>query len=88
MAFVGGSAWAMARDISEGFVTLSAPAIRKWEAGDFALLQQELEKLAREARGVQVDLDDTTAIQSKNRRLQRISSALALLQAQRLRRFR
>jgi hypothetical protein len=49
-------------------------------------LQFELERLARDIRAEQVPLDDIPALQARNRRLSRITSAMQAIQAARAKR--
>ena len=74
--FVGGSAWAMAQQISEGFILGSERTYKRLERGELDKLAFEMEKLLREVRGEQVPIDDVTAIQQKNRKTSRLMGAL------------
>ncbi len=74
--FLGGSAYAMSREISEGYILLSPNSLKKYSNMEIRELQRELEKNQREVRAEQPPLDDLNAIKKKNRRIQRISSAL------------
>jgi hypothetical protein len=74
--FLGGSAYAMSREISEGYILISPNSLKKYSNLEIRELQRELEKIQREARAEQPPLDDLNAIKKKNRKIQRISSAL------------
>ena len=77
--FLGGSAYAMSRDIAEGFVLLNANLLKKFTAPELAQLRQQLEKVQKEVRAEQPSLDDIQAIQKRGRKISRISSALLVL---------
>ena len=78
-SFMGGSAYAMSRDIAEGYVLLNATLLKKFSDAELAKLRQELEKVQREIRADQPPLDDIQAIQKRGRKISRISSALLIL---------
>lgn len=78
-------AWKSAADLAEGYLTLNSVMLKKFEAHELAALQAELERAARETRGTVVAQDDADASQKKNRRLLRISQALTVIQAFRVR---
>jgi len=77
--FMGGSAYAMSRDIAEGYVLLNSTLLKKFSNAELAKLRQELEKVQREIRADQPPLDDIQAIQKRGRKISRISSALLIL---------
>jgi len=77
--FLGGSAYAMSRDIAEGYVLLNANLLKKFTAPELAQLRQQLEKVQKEVRAEQPSLDDIQAIQKRGRKISRISSALLVL---------
>jgi hypothetical protein len=77
--FLGGSAYAMSRDIAEGYVLLSAALLKSFSASELMQLRQQLEKVQREIRADQPASDDVQAIQRRGRKISRISSALLVL---------
>jgi len=77
--FMGGSAPAMANQIVEGYILLSANTLRGFTPGELMLLRVELEKLQREARAVVPPQDDALAQQARNRKIARLSSALQIV---------
>ncbi len=83
MAFPGGSAYAMARDIAGGFTTVSDRTFRSMTRPDLDLLGFEIDRHLRELRGEPAPQDDIPGIQQRNRRLQRLSSALVVLRGYR-----
>jgi hypothetical protein len=77
--FMGGSAPAMANQVAEGFILLSANSLKGFSPGDLSLLRTELDKLAREARSEVPPADDALANQSRNRRIGRLNSAMQVV---------
>jgi len=84
--FLGGSAYAMSRDIAEGYVLLSAPLLKGFTHSELAQLRQQLEKVQREIRADQPAADDIQAIQRRGRKISRISSALLVIDTLKMRR--
>jgi hypothetical protein len=77
--FMGGSAPAMANQIAEGFILLSANTLRGFTPGDLGLLRTELDKLQRDARAEVPPADDALANQARNRRIARLASAMQIV---------
>ena len=77
-------AWKVASDVTEGFLTLNSVMLRKYEAHELVALQAELDRSAREIRGTIVAQDDLEGSQKRNRKLLRISQALTVIQAYRI----
>ena len=80
--FMGGSAPAMAGQISDGNILLSAATLRGYSVGDLQVLRMELEKLLRTARAEVPPQDDAQAQAARNRRIARLSSSLQVVGAQ------
>lgn len=78
--FIGGSAYAMSRDVAEGLILLNANSLKKFTPAELKQLQFELDKVQKEARADQPALDDTQAIQRRGRKLSRITTALQIIQ--------
>ncbi len=78
-------AWKVAADIAEGYVMLNPPFLKKYERHEVDALGKEMEKLARDLRGLVVAPDDAEANQAKNRKLLRLSQATVVLQNWRMR---
>ena len=79
MAFPGGSAWAMARDIAEGYSLVTERTFRTLTRAELDQLTFEMDRHTRELRGDQPSLDDQAAIQLRQRRLQRLNQAGVVL---------
>jgi hypothetical protein len=84
--FPGGSAYAMAKDIAEGYLLVT-------ERTYLRLLPQELDQLAfemdrsmRDIRGDQPAIDDMPAVKTRNRKLQRLTNAMMMLRSVQARR--
>lgn len=86
--FMGGSAWKMAQDITEGYITINLTNLKKFTIQDLRQLAFELGKFERSIRGEQVDINDIDAVKGKNRRLQRISHALTIMRDFSFKRFK
>ena len=70
----------MANQVAEGYVLVGLNTLKGYTPGDLGLLKIELEKLQREARAVVAPADDAPASQARNRRINRISSAIQVIQ--------
>lgn len=81
MAFPGGSAYAMARDVAEGYTLVTERTFRTLTPADLDKLVFEMDRYVRELRGDQPPLDDIPAIQQRNRRIQRINQAMLVLRS-------
>jgi hypothetical protein len=79
--FIGGSAFAMARDVAEGLILLNDSQLKKFTPSELQQLLFELDKLVKDARGEAVDQEDVPAIQKKNRRISRIVSAVNIIKS-------
>jgi hypothetical protein len=77
--FIGGSAGAMANQVAEGFILLSANTLRGFSPGDLNALRAELDKLQRETRAIVPPADDALANQARNRKIGRLSSAMQIV---------
>jgi hypothetical protein len=69
----------MATQVAEGFVLMSSNNLKGFSPGELALLRQELEKLQRDARAVITAQDDALANQARNRKIQRLASAIQVV---------
>jgi hypothetical protein len=80
--YLGGSAPAMAAQVSGGFILLSANTLRGFAPGELTLLRFELDKLLREARAEVPPQNDALAQQARNHKIARISSAIQVVSNQ------
>jgi hypothetical protein len=79
--FIGGSAPAMASQISEGFLLLSTATLKGFLPGDLSNLRLEVDKLLRDVRAQVPVQDDAQAQAARNRKIARLSSAMQVIQA-------
>jgi hypothetical protein len=77
--FMGGSAPAMANQIAEGYILMSSNTLKGFTPGELNLLKAELEKLLRDIRALTPPQDDAQALQARNRKIGRLSSALQVI---------
>ncbi len=80
--WMGGSCPAMANQVAEGFILLSAANLRGFLPSDLTAFKLELEKTLRTTRSEVPPQDDAMAQQARNRKISRISSALQVIQNQ------
>lgn len=78
--FIGGSAYAMASQIAEGYLLVNHTHLKKLNKGELATLQFEINRVLTEARGSQPPLDDVQAQQQRNRKISRLTGALTMVQ--------
>ncbi len=86
MTFPGGSAWAMVRDVAEGYVLVTERTFLRLTAEELNQITFELDRRLREARGEQPPLDATAEQQLRHRRISRLVGAQRILQVARTRR--
>ncbi len=85
MGIPGGSAYAMSRDIAEGYTMVTERSFKALTAADMDKLTFEMDRHLRELRGDQPPTEDIPAIQQRNRRIQRLNQAMVVLRSFRLR---
>ena len=81
MSFPGGSAYAMARDVAEGFLLVTERVFKTMSRSELDQVTFEIDRHLRELRGDQPPLDDIPALQQRQRRMQRLNSALAVIRS-------
>ncbi len=77
--FLGGSAFAMCRDVAEGYYAVTARTFVGMTRPELQQLAQELDKQLREMRGTPAPLEDVAAVQRRNRKISRLNNALMIL---------
>jgi len=85
VGFQSGSAFAMVRDIAEGYLLVTERTFRQLNRSDLDQLHFELERHLRELRGEHKAADDVPGLQQRNRKIQRVNSAAAMLRVVRMR---
>ena len=79
MGYMGGSAPAMASQIADGYILVGSHTLKGYAKAELQTLRQELEKLQRETRAEVPPQDDAHALQARNRKIGRLTSALTVL---------
>jgi hypothetical protein len=79
--FLGGSAYAMASQIANGYLLVTPIILRRLTRSDLNQLQFELQKIMTEERANQPPQHDTQALKARNRKISRISNALQDIKA-------
>jgi hypothetical protein len=77
--FLGGSAYAMAKDIAEGYVLVTERTYLRLLAPELDQLAFEMDRAMRDIRSDQPALDDIMALKQRNRKLQRLTGAMSML---------
>jgi hypothetical protein len=80
--WMGGSAPAMAGQVAGGFVLLSSATLKGFTPGELKAFKFELEKALRNVRSEVPPQDDALALQARNHKISRLSSALKVVQNQ------
>jgi hypothetical protein len=69
----------LARDIGDGFHSLSPATLKKYAPADLKIINGSLQKVLRDVRGEPPTPGDPEAIRKKNLRMQRLNQAILLL---------
>ncbi len=69
----------MVRDIADGYILVTARTFIRMSPKDMQTFSRELERRVREIRSEQPGLEDVSAVQKRQRRLQRLTSARTVL---------
>ena len=77
--FLGGSAFTMAHGIAEGFHLITERTFKSMTSPDIIQLAQEMDNRLREVCGEQPQVDDLSAVKARNRKIQRLNTALMIL---------
>jgi hypothetical protein len=80
--FIGGSAFAMANQIADGYLLMNIHHIKKLTRADIHLLKAEMDKIMRDTRAEQPPLDQTDLLQKRNRRISRLNQAYMMLNSE------
>jgi hypothetical protein len=82
MAYMGGSAFAMANSLMEGYILPSPATLKRLEVDELRAVLFEMDKLLKELRGLVMDPTDTMALQKRNQRIQKLNSATMVINNQ------
>ena len=77
--FPGRSAFAMAKDIAEGYLLATERTFQRFEPAQLDQLAFEMERAQRDIRSDLSAQDDMATIQQRNRKLQRLTQGLSML---------
>jgi hypothetical protein len=69
----------MARDVGEGYILVNVNILKRMAPEELRQLRFELERIITTLRGEQPSADDMLAIQGRNRRLSRLTSAVSMI---------
>jgi hypothetical protein len=84
--FAGGSPWAMARDIGEGFVLVTDRSLGRMARREIEQLSFEIERRLREIRGSPSANLEHQELQRRNRSILKLTGAQRVLRAHLLKR--
>ena len=76
---IAGSPKGLAKDVAEGYFTLTPPILRKFTPPELKTINQNLNIVLRETRGEPVETGDVETIRRKSLRIQRLNQALLVL---------
>ena len=82
MPYMGGSAFAMARDVGEGYILVNHTTLKRMTGEELKQLRFEIERLLTGLRSEQPSLSDMSALQTRNRKLSRLNSAVSMINNQ------
>lgn len=83
--FAGGSAYSMARDVGEGFQLVTERTFKPYTRPELDQLGFEIDRYLRELRGEAQGGESVQDVQTRNRKIQRLNSALMVLRGYRQR---
>ncbi len=80
MPFIGGSPYAMARDIAEGYIIVTHRTFKRMTKAELVQLKFEIERLIISVRAENDPTADPLDVQKRNRKLSRLNSCLRMIQ--------
>ena len=81
--FIGGSAYAMARDIGDGYVSVTDRTFKPFTAAEIRQLTFEIDRHLRELRGSQSATDEMDVVRKRNRMIGRLNTANMIIRVYR-----
>lgn len=82
--FMSGSAWAMTRDIANGYLLVTDRTLRRLTQNEVNQLAFEVDRHTRELRGELPPLDDTAKLRERNQKLTRLTRVTRMIQLWRM----
>lgn len=79
MAYVGGSAKAMANSLMEGYILPTPVNLKRLTLDELRALALEIEKFLRELRSIIPDQSDPLALKKRNQRVLKLSQTRTVL---------
>jgi hypothetical protein len=79
MPYMGGSAYAMANSLMEGYTLPSPPNLKRLSLEEMRELLFEIEKLLRDQRAIVPDQADTVSLNKRNQKILKLSQAQVAL---------
>lgn len=76
---ISGNPLAMAKEIGEGFHSLTPATLKKYTPADLKIINNSLQQVLRDARAEVLAPGDAEATRKKNLRVQRLNQAIMLL---------
>ncbi|MGH7370571.1 MAG: hypothetical protein ACREJK_01805 [Candidatus Methylomirabilales bacterium] len=76
---ITGNPLAIAREIGDGFHSLTTASLKRYTPADLKTINTSLQQVLRDARGETPPSGDAEAIRKKNLRLQRLNTAILTL---------
>jgi hypothetical protein len=78
---ISGNPKKIAQDISEGFMIISAPSLRRYNAADLKTILNNIAVVSRELRALQIPLEDVMALKKKNMKVSRLNQAEMIIRS-------
>jgi len=78
---ISGNPKKIAQDISEGFLIVSAPMLKRYNAGDIKIIMNNIAIVSRELRAEQIPLEDVMGLKKKNMKVSRLNQAEMIIRA-------
>lgn len=79
--FMGGSAFSMAGQVSEGYLLLNVHHLKRMIPNEIREFKFEMEKLLNEIRSEQPPLHEIDLLRKRNRKISRLNNALLIVNA-------
>ena len=78
---ISGNPKKIAQDISEGFMIISAPSLKRYNGVDLKTIMSNIAMVSRELRAQQIPLEDVMALKKKNMKVSRLNQAEMIIRA-------